>query len=138
MAFHCRLLFRHSRGCEALPKAERGNPGPLSAVFAALGPRFRGDDENGGSVAWSTSDPLRTFTAKRVRARSGRKTRLTRDSMLETRDWFSKPPASEDELAEIRQALPSTLPPVYFDLLAETNGGEGPLPVNPYNFVSTR
>ena len=58
--------------------------------------------------------------------------------MLETRDWFSKPPASEDELAEIRQALPSTLPPVYFDLLAETNGGEGPLPVNPTTFVSTR
>ncbi len=54
--------------------------------------------------------------------------------MLETRDWFSKPPASEDALAEIRQALPSTVPPAYFDLLAETNGGEGPLPVNPYNF----
>ena len=54
--------------------------------------------------------------------------------MLETRDWFSKPPASEDELAEIRRTLPSSLPPIYFDLLAETNGGEGPLPVNPYNF----
>ena len=54
--------------------------------------------------------------------------------MLETRDWFSKPPASEGELAEIRRVLPATLPPVYFDLLAESNGGEGPLPVNPYIF----
>lgn len=54
--------------------------------------------------------------------------------MLESRDWFSKPPASGGELAEFRQALPATIPSRYFDLLAETNGGEGPLPVNPYNF----
>ncbi|WP_324699207.1 SMI1/KNR4 family protein [Novosphingobium sp. RL4] len=54
--------------------------------------------------------------------------------MLETRNWFAKQPASEGELAEIRHALPTTLPLAYFDLLAETNGGEGPLPVNPYTF----
>lgn len=54
--------------------------------------------------------------------------------MLQARDWSSKPPATERELAEIREVLPSTLPPLYFDLLAETNGGDGPLPVNPYNF----
>jgi len=54
--------------------------------------------------------------------------------MLEERDWFSKPSASKGELAEIREALPPAIPPAYFDLLAESNGGEGPLPVNPYNF----
>lgn len=54
--------------------------------------------------------------------------------MLQARDWFSKPSASKSELAEIREALPPTIPPAYFDLLAESNGGEGPLPVNPYNF----
>ena len=54
--------------------------------------------------------------------------------MLEGRDWFAKPPASADELGEIRRIFPASVPNSYFDLLAHSNGGEGPLPVNPFNF----
>lgn len=54
--------------------------------------------------------------------------------MLEGRKWFAKAPATIDELSEIRSAFPASMPSAYFNLLAETNGGEGPLPVNPYNF----
>jgi SMI1-KNR4 cell-wall len=54
--------------------------------------------------------------------------------MLEGRNWQAKAPATFDELSEIRSALPPATPDAYFDLLAATNGGEGPLPVYPYNF----
>lgn len=54
--------------------------------------------------------------------------------MLEDRNWHALPPATSDELLAIREAFPLGMPSAYFDLLAETNGGEGPLPVNPYNF----
>jgi hypothetical protein len=54
--------------------------------------------------------------------------------MLEGRDWFANPPASADELKEIRRVFPKSVPDSYFDLLAHSNGGEGPLPVNPFNF----
>lgn len=54
--------------------------------------------------------------------------------MLEGRNWYANAPATLDELSEIKEAFPSTIPSAYFDLLAESNGGEGPLPVNPFNF----
>lgn len=54
--------------------------------------------------------------------------------MLEGRDWFAKPSASAEELEEIRGVFPKSVPVSYFDLLAYSNGGEGPLPVNPFNF----
>ncbi|SJM27818.1 SMI1/KNR4 family protein [Mesorhizobium delmotii] len=53
--------------------------------------------------------------------------------MLDGREWFGVPGASAEALAELKQVSPVELPDAYYRLLTFTNGGEGPLPVNPYN-----
>lgn len=53
--------------------------------------------------------------------------------MLEGRDWFRVGGASADELARLQAVVPNHLPERYLDLLAFTNGGEGPLAVQPFN-----
>jgi hypothetical protein len=49
------------------------------------------------------------------------------------REWHTAPGASPAVLGELRSALPVRLPAAYLDLLAFSNGGEGPLPVQPLN-----
>lgn len=51
------------------------------------------------------------------------------------REWYRLNGASEDKLSALRAAAPEGLPSEYFDLLAQSNGGEGPFPVQPYSFV---
>lgn len=51
--------------------------------------------------------------------------------MFEGREWFANPPASADALAALRAAAPVTLPEAYYQLLADSDGGEGPLSVQP-------
>jgi len=53
--------------------------------------------------------------------------------MLEGRLWHAAPPAPPDALVDVRRVAPVTLPDSYLRLLSFSNGGEGPLPVNPYN-----
>ncbi|WP_421580913.1 SMI1/KNR4 family protein [Shinella sp. M31] len=54
--------------------------------------------------------------------------------MLEGRNWTGENGATSDDLARLRLAAPENLPQRYLDLLAFSDGGEGPLPVSPYNF----
>ena len=51
------------------------------------------------------------------------------------REWFRNEGASAGALARLRGAASSTLPEDYFALLAFSNGGEGSLPIPPFNFV---
>lgn len=53
--------------------------------------------------------------------------------MLEGRDWIALGGATADELSRLRLVAPVDLPKRYLDLLAFSNGGEGPLPIQPYN-----
>ena len=53
--------------------------------------------------------------------------------MLETREWFAVSGAAAEELSRLRAASPHDLPERYLNLLAFGNGGEGPLPIQPYN-----
>ena len=53
--------------------------------------------------------------------------------MLEGRDWFRMDGATPEELAELQAVAPGKLPARYFELLAFSNGGEGPLAMQPYN-----
>ena len=53
--------------------------------------------------------------------------------MLEGRDWFAAEGATTEDLAHLRAVAPADLPQRYVDLLAFSDGGEGPLPTNPYN-----
>ncbi|MGY4398323.1 hypothetical protein ACVWZA_003529 [Sphingomonas sp. UYAg733] len=53
--------------------------------------------------------------------------------MLEGRDWFAVDGAVAEELLRLRVVAPPDLPKGYLDLLAFSNGGEGPLPNQPYN-----
>jgi hypothetical protein len=50
------------------------------------------------------------------------------------RQWFSQSAASDHALANLEQAVGVPLPAEYLALLSFSNGGEGPLPVEPYNF----
>ncbi|MCI3132632.1 SMI1/KNR4 family protein [Phenylobacterium aquaticum] len=54
-------------------------------------------------------------------------------AMLEHREWLALPGAKLGVLEELGRAAPVDLPDCYFALLAESNGGEGPLSVNPFN-----
>lgn len=54
-------------------------------------------------------------------------------SMLDGRDWFAVKGAVAEELARLRAIAPDGLPTRYLNLLAFSNGGEGPLPSQPYN-----
>jgi hypothetical protein len=53
--------------------------------------------------------------------------------MLEGREWHGAPAAPEALLEELRQIAPVALPPRYYTLLSYSDGGEGPLPANPFN-----
>lgn len=53
--------------------------------------------------------------------------------MLEGRDWYAVSGATAEELSRLRSAAPENLPKRYLDLLAFSNGVEGPLAVQPYN-----
>ena len=52
--------------------------------------------------------------------------------MFENREWHGASGASEADLRIVQNATPVTLPECYLQLLATSNGGEGPLPVQPY------
>ena len=54
--------------------------------------------------------------------------------MFEARDWHAAAGASASAIEELRAAAPITLPEGYLRLLSFSNGGEGPLPVNPLYF----
>ncbi|WP_228895273.1 SMI1/KNR4 family protein [Pseudoduganella aquatica] len=49
------------------------------------------------------------------------------------RTWFKYPGASPQALDALRAAAGVELPDQYYDFLAFSNGGEGPLPVFPFN-----
>ena len=49
------------------------------------------------------------------------------------REWHPARAASATALADLRSVAPARLPPMYLELLAFSNGGEGPLPVDPFN-----
>ena len=51
------------------------------------------------------------------------------------RAWRAKPGASNEELRALQDGLSIELPASYLALLAQTNGGEGPLAVQPYHFA---
>jgi len=51
--------------------------------------------------------------------------------MLEDREWYGAEPASEEAIAALQEIAPARLPDGYLHLLAFSNGGEGPLPVQP-------
>ena len=53
--------------------------------------------------------------------------------MLEGRDWYQMAGASAQTIDDLRSAAPDELPPSYLHLLSVSNGGEGPLPVSPFN-----
>lgn len=53
--------------------------------------------------------------------------------MLEDPTWHAAPPAALSALDKLRQSAPASLPESYMRLLAFSDGGEGPLPVSPYN-----
>jgi len=54
--------------------------------------------------------------------------------MLEGRDWHKASGASVKELAQLGAIAPANLPSRYLDLLAFSNGGEGPLSIKPFHF----
>jgi hypothetical protein len=54
-------------------------------------------------------------------------------SMFEDRQWQSVPGAPANLLHELSAVAPVSLPESYYQLLRFSDGGEGPLPVNPYN-----
>lgn len=53
--------------------------------------------------------------------------------MLEGRNWHGAAGASDQILAELRAVATAELPEGYLRLLSASDGGEGPLPVNPFN-----
>lgn len=51
------------------------------------------------------------------------------------RDWEGAPGASDAALSELQASASGGLPAEYLELLAWSNGGEGPLPVQPFWLV---
>lgn len=51
--------------------------------------------------------------------------------MLEDREWRGAEGASSEVLALLKSITPVDLPESYYSLLSLSNGGEGPLPVQP-------
>ena len=51
--------------------------------------------------------------------------------MLEDREWHGAKGASSAALALLKSVAPVDLPESYYSLLSFSNGGEGPLPVQP-------
>src|SRR6266496_322090 len=54
--------------------------------------------------------------------------------MLAGREWLKYEGASEEAISRLSLVAPLPLPASYFSLLRYSNGGEGPLPVDPWNF----
>ncbi len=54
-------------------------------------------------------------------------------TFLDTREWFGYPGANAAALKTLRSLMPSEVPDSYLELLALSDGGEGPLPVQPYS-----
>jgi hypothetical protein len=52
---------------------------------------------------------------------------------LDSRDWVGPAGACPEALDELRKSAPRRIPGEYFALLSSRDGGEGPLPVQPYN-----
>ncbi len=52
--------------------------------------------------------------------------------MLQGRDWHGTAGAAAEVVEELRAAAPTGLPDSYLRLLSFSDGGEGPLPVNPF------
>ena len=50
------------------------------------------------------------------------------------REWFKAEGASDDAVSSLKRAAAIELPTLYLALLRFSNGGEGPLPISPYNF----
>ena len=61
--------------------------------------------------------------------------RLRAEELKIDGEWHRSPGASDDALAALRVVVPQVLPDEYYQLLSFSNGGEGPLPVGPFNFV---
>ncbi|WP_324750427.1 SMI1/KNR4 family protein [Sphingomonas sp. LY54] len=53
--------------------------------------------------------------------------------MLEGRDWYRMEGASVQAIEALRATAPDELPESYVQLLMISDGGEGPLPVSPFN-----
>ncbi|MDP1026774.1 SMI1/KNR4 family protein [Sphingomonas sp. KR1UV-12] len=53
--------------------------------------------------------------------------------MLEGRDWHKLAAADDNDLRQLEEAAPVDLPASYLAFLRYSNGGEGPLPVQPLN-----
>ncbi|HET6941115.1 MAG TPA: SMI1/KNR4 family protein [Sphingomicrobium sp.] len=54
--------------------------------------------------------------------------------MLDGREWFKNEGASEEAISRLSAVAPIPLPASYLTLLQYSNGGEGPLPIDPWNF----
>ena len=54
--------------------------------------------------------------------------------MLDGCEWFKNEGAGEDAVSRLSAVAPILLPASYLTLLRYSNGGEGPLPVDPWNF----
>ena len=52
----------------------------------------------------------------------------------QARKWVGLPPATENEIAELKKAVGYELPLGYLDLLRESNGGDGELALSPLWF----
>jgi hypothetical protein len=55
--------------------------------------------------------------------------------MLENRQWWGREGATPAQLGALRAVVPADLPEAYFQFLAWSHGGEGPLPDEPLWFV---
>ena len=55
--------------------------------------------------------------------------------MLENRQWWGREGATQAQLDALRAVVPADLPAAYFQFLAWSHGGEGPLPDEPLWFV---
>ncbi len=54
--------------------------------------------------------------------------------MLAGREWFKNEGASEEAVSRLSAVASIKLPESYLMLLRYSNGGEGPLPIAPWNF----
>lgn len=54
--------------------------------------------------------------------------------MLPDREWHKAEGASVEAIDALKSVMPPDLPESYYSLLSFTNGGEGPLPVQPLWF----
>ena len=55
--------------------------------------------------------------------------------MLSNRKWDKASPANETAIDMLKTISPNQLPSSYIKLLSYSNGGEGPLPVDPLYFI---